>query len=144
MADKKKYNDYEGFVEKFKPKRTTDDCMTPPAVYDAVLAYVDEQVMPLQGVQVLRPFWPGGDYETFDYPPGAVVIDNPPFSRMAAILRFYHARGIPYFLFANHLTLFGPVAKSLKGATFIVCNARVVYENGADVSTSFVTNMLGG
>ena len=27
---------YDEFVEKFKPKNTTDDCMTPPLVYDAV------------------------------------------------------------------------------------------------------------
>ena len=25
----KKINNYEGFVEKFKPKKTTDDCYTP-------------------------------------------------------------------------------------------------------------------
>ena len=24
---------YEDFVEKFKPKKTTDDCYTPPGVY---------------------------------------------------------------------------------------------------------------
>lgn len=29
----KKFNEYEGFVDKFKPKKTTDDCYTPPAVY---------------------------------------------------------------------------------------------------------------
>ena len=28
--NQEKFNDYEGFVEKFKPKRTTDDCYTPP------------------------------------------------------------------------------------------------------------------
>lgn len=27
---------YEEFVDKFKPKLTTDDCYTPPAVYEAV------------------------------------------------------------------------------------------------------------
>ena len=31
------FDDYDGFVEKFKPKKTTDDCYTPPAVYDYVL-----------------------------------------------------------------------------------------------------------
>ena len=31
---------YEGFVEKFKPKKTTDDCYTPPAVYEAVKDWV--------------------------------------------------------------------------------------------------------
>lgn len=24
------FEDYDGFVEKFKPKKTTDDCYTPP------------------------------------------------------------------------------------------------------------------
>ena len=29
-----KFEDYEGFVEKFKPKKTTDDCYTsPPTIY---------------------------------------------------------------------------------------------------------------
>lgn len=36
MKKTDKLNDYDGFVEKFKPKRTTDDCYTPPAVYEAV------------------------------------------------------------------------------------------------------------
>ena len=29
--NKEKFEDYEAFVEKFKPKKTTDDCYTPPA-----------------------------------------------------------------------------------------------------------------
>jgi hypothetical protein len=28
--------EYEAFVDKFKPKKTTDDCYTPPDVYDTV------------------------------------------------------------------------------------------------------------
>lgn len=31
---------YEQFVEKFKPKKTTDDCMTPPEIYEVVCDYV--------------------------------------------------------------------------------------------------------
>ena len=27
---------YEEFVEKFKPKKTTDDCYTPPTIYEIV------------------------------------------------------------------------------------------------------------
>lgn len=27
---------YEQFVEKFKPKKTTDDCYTPPLIYNPV------------------------------------------------------------------------------------------------------------
>ena len=36
MTREEKFNDYAGFVEKFKPKKTTDDCYTPPMVYEAV------------------------------------------------------------------------------------------------------------
>lgn len=32
--------EYQAFVDKFKPKRTTDDCITPDNVYEAVLAWV--------------------------------------------------------------------------------------------------------
>lgn len=140
--NKEKFEDYEGFVEKFKIKKTTDDCYTPPAVYDEVVRYVDESIMPLEGLTIVRPFYPGGDYENFDYPKGSVVIDNPPFSIVSKICRFYNARGIIYFLFAPALTLFS--AADLTDETFIVAHCDIVYENGALVRTSFRTNMLGG
>ena len=35
--------EYEAFVEKFKPKKTTDDCYTPPEVYEAVADFVAEE-----------------------------------------------------------------------------------------------------
>ena len=81
--NKEKFNDYDGFVEKFKPKKTTDDCYTPPAVYDAVLQYVRETYHIADDVPIVCPFCPGGDYENYDYPDGCVVVDNPPFSIFA-------------------------------------------------------------
>ena len=75
----KRHQDYEGFVKKFEPKRTTDDCFTPPNVYAAVCAWATKRYA-LEGREIVRPFFPGGDYERFDYPDGCVVIDNPPFS----------------------------------------------------------------
>lgn len=33
FADNQEYDD---FVAKFEPKKTTDDCYTPPLVYDAI------------------------------------------------------------------------------------------------------------
>ena len=89
---KAKFNDYEGFCEKFIPKKTTDDCYTPPAVYNAVLDWVRRRWR-LGDSPIVRPFWPGEDYEAYDYTDGCVVVDNPPFSIFAAILRYYHARG---------------------------------------------------
>ena len=52
-------NDYDGFVEKFKPKKTTDDCYTPVPVYSALVKYINENVQCLNGFNIIRPFWPG-------------------------------------------------------------------------------------
>ena len=51
---------YEEFVEKFKPKLTTDDCATPPLVFDAVLHWVCNEYG-IDPDRVVRPFWPGLD-----------------------------------------------------------------------------------
>ena len=135
-----KFYDYEGFVEKFKPKKTTDDCYTPPHVYEAVKNWALEHCDVPEGARIVRPFYPGGDYENFDYQPGDVVIDNPPFSLSAQIRCFYESRGIPYFLFAPHLTLISGCKKGAK-TTFIVTHAGIIYDNGAHVVTDFATNM---
>ncbi|ADX66987.1 Uncharacterised protein [Weeksella virosa] len=132
------FNDYEGFVDKFKPKKTTDDCYTPPEVYQIVLDYVKSHCN-LEEKEIIRPFYPGGDYEDIEYPDNAVVIDNPPFSIITKICKFYIDRNIPFFLFAPHLTLFS----SDVDVTHIVVNATITYENGATVKTSFLSNMFG-
>lgn len=75
-SQKSIFDDYEGFVEKFNPKKTTDDCYTPPAVYDYVLQYVADHC-DIDGMTVVRPFYPGGDYESLVYPDNCVVIDKP-------------------------------------------------------------------
>ena len=80
------FKDYDGFVEKFEPKKTTDDCYTPPAVYDAVLGWLRENV-DIENRVIVRPFYPGGDFERFEYPDGCVVVDNPPFSIITKICR---------------------------------------------------------
>lgn len=134
---KKSFTDYEGFVEKFKTKLTTDDCYTPPAVYDTVLQWLRENA-DIEGREIVRPFYPGGDFENFDYPEGCVVVDNPPFSIYSKIVRFYIARGIRFFLFAPGLTSFVRNADY----TTIIANAVVTYENGAKVNTNFVTNLF--
>lgn len=133
----KKLTDYDGFVDKFKPKKTTDDCCTPEAVYDEVLRFVGE-LTDLTGREIVRPFWPGGDYERYDYPEGCIVVDNPPFSIYAKIVRFYLAHGIDFFLFAPALTQFVANAP----VCHIICKVDVTYENGAVVCTSFTTNLV--
>ena len=133
------FDDYDAFVEKFKPKRTTDDCYTPPKVYEAVLAWARARYGIPADAPIVRPFWPGGDYESADYPAGCHVVDNPPFSISLKIVRFYQARKIPFFIFANGLTLFN--ALSVRGVGAVVVRRSVTFENGANVNVGFLTNL---
>ena len=132
--------EYQEFLEKFKLKKTTDDCYTPAPVYDAVARYVEE-TYGVSRDRFVRPFYPGGDYVSEKYPEGCVVVDNPPFSIMSEILRFYDSKGIKFFLFAPTLTLF---SSSSSSSTALPCGNAVIYENGASVNTSFLTNMEPG
>ena len=137
------FEDYESFCKKFDKSntpRTTDECYTPQCVYDAVVAWVGERVS-LEGRPIVRPFYPGGDYVNYEYPENCVVIDNPPFSILAEIIRFYLTTKIDYFLFAPGLTMFG---SSPAGDCNIVASAKVIYANNADVNTSFHTSLFPG
>lgn len=125
---------YEEFVERFKPKKTTDDCYTPPDVYEIIKAYALEK-NGWQGRPVVRPFYPGGDFENFKYPTNCVVIDNPPFSILSKIVNWYNEKGIDYFLFAPALTTL-----NLNAPSHIIPNCSIVYENGAVVRTAFVSS----
>lgn len=87
---------FEDFCEKFKPKKTTDDCYTPPTIYEVIKNWACKEYG-IDPDKIVRPFYPGGDYENFDYAPDAVVLDNPPFSILAQICEFYLERGIPFF-----------------------------------------------
>ena len=128
---------YEEFVEKFKTKKTTDDCYTPEGIYDVIRDYVVEKYN-LQGRPVVRPFWPGGDYKNFDYPEDCVVIDNPPFSILSQILDFYVEKRIEFFLFAPQLTVMSSAGSR---CNIVITGNQIIYENKAVVATSFVTNL---
>ena len=133
------FEDYDGFVEKFKPKKTTDDCYTPPEIYDVILDYVVERYG-IDRDSVSRPFYQGGDYESVDYD-GSIVVDNPPFSMLSRIVKFYVANDVPFFLFAPSLTCLNSIKAVFPKVCAIVGDACITYENGAVVRTAFVTNM---
>ena len=137
-SNKTLFTDYEGFVDKFKVKKTTDDCYTPKEVYKIIIDYVNEKC-DLTNKKIIRPFYPGGDYESIDYDNNCVVIDNPPFSIITKICKYYIERGIKFFLFCPHLTAFG----SDIDATHIIASTDITYENGATIKTAFVSNMFG-
>lgn len=134
---------YEEFVAKFKKNapKTTDDCYTPQPVYEVVKEYA----LKLAGLTEetctpVRPFYPGGDYRNYNYPADAYVIDNPPFSILSEIRQFYIEKGIKYFLFAPHKTIFS--CMNTCKDTRIPIDVNITYDNGAKVGTSFVTNVL--
>lgn len=129
--------EYNEFLEKFEAKKTTDDCYTPDETYEAVANWVAKEYK-VDRKNFVRPFYPGGDYQKEKYGPEAVVVDNPPFSILVEILRFYEENGVRFFLFAPTLTLFA--APELR-ITYIPTKCQVTYENGAKVNTSFITNM---
>ena len=130
--------DYLEFLDKFKAKKTTDDCYTPAIVYEAVAKWVENEYK-VSRKDFVRPFYPGGDYKAEKYPKGCIVVDNPPFSILAEILNFYKDNGVRFFLFAPTLTLFSSSSSSSSSA--LPCGATVIYENGASVNTSFLTNL---
>lgn len=129
--------EYEAFVDKFKPKLTTDDVYTPDNVYEAVRSWAVLHYQ-LEGAPVVRPFYPGGDYKSADYPAGCVVIDNPPFSILSEICAWYEEHGVRYLLFAPGLTLFSINAGRSR---YLPVGASIECTNGAAIATSFVTNM---
>lgn len=129
--------EYQAFLEKFEAKKTTDDCYTPDNIYNAVKKWCVEKYG-LQGKKFIRPFYPNGDYQKEDYSGDCVVLDNPPFSIISEICEWYTERGIKFFMFAPTLTLLGIARGTMK---YVACGAGVTYENGANVSTSFVTNL---
>ena len=131
--------EYQEFLKKFEAKKTTDDCYTPDNIYDAVRDWAAEKYE-IGNAAIVRPFYPGGDYKSEKYPSGCVVIDNPPFSIISEICEWYTSKKINFFLFAPTLTLLGIMRGS---ANYVACGCGVVYENGASVNTSFVTNMGG-
>ena len=129
--------EYADFVDKFKPKKTTDDCYTPGPVYDAVAEWCAKEYG-VSRESFVRPFYPGGDYQRETYPDGCVVVDNPPFSILTEIVHFYMANEIRFLLFAPTLTLFTARGEDV---CYIPTYCSITYENGAKVNTSFITNL---
>ena len=132
--------EYDDFIDKFEDKKTTDECYTPKKVYEIILNYLKSKGKINGYEEIIRPFFPNNDYKEVEYKKGSIVIDNPPFSIFSEIVRFYTKREIPFFLFAPHMTVFG---HKVKQVNVIVVGANIIYENGAKVPTSFVSNLFG-
>ncbi|MBQ1754134.1 MAG: ParB N-terminal domain-containing protein, partial [Bacteroidales bacterium] len=131
-------DEYNEFLDKFEQPKTTDDCYTPDNIYEVVADFVEEKYK-ASADNFVRPFYPGGDYQAQHYKKTDIVVDNPPFSILAEIVDFYIENGVRFFLFAPALAALNYAKRDTVAA--ICLNASVTYENGASVSTSFITNM---
>ena len=129
---------YEAFVDKFKTKKTTDDCYTPQNVYNAVAKWCCEEYG-IKEEDIVRPFYPGGDYEKFPYTERSVVVDNPPFSILSQIIGFYQGKKIHFFLFAPTFTIMSYLRNNC--ICTIIIKEDIIFENGAKINISFLSNM---
>lgn len=133
-------DEYNDFIDKFKNnqnKMNTDDCYTPEKIYNAVVEFVESEYK-VNRKDFVRPFYPGGDYENYNYKDSDIIVDNPPFSIYSKIVNFYVEKGIKFFLFAPGTLCLRPKNKKV---TYIIIDKTITYENGAQVNTNFVTNL---
>lgn len=120
-------------------RKTSDDTFTPPEAYDDFLECV-HNLIDIDDSKIVRPFYPDGDYQKYSYKPDDIVVDNPPFSKLSEIVRFYEERNIKYFLMAPALTLFN-IAHG-EATCYVVRNKDVIFDNGVKIKIAYVTNML--
>lgn len=133
--DSQEYLDY---LKKFNTVKTPDDTFTPPKIYDAVKQWCMKEYGIPDNAQIIRPFRPDGNYQKEKYPNNCVVIDNPPFSILAEILRWYIEHHIKFFLFCEGKSILG---YNIEGVCHIIVGTDIIYDNGAVVNTGFLTNM---
>lgn len=134
--------DYDTWFNNLRQNiKTSDDTFTPPKIYETILEYINEKIIPIDSIEIQRPFYPGGDYqkEAETYNEKSVVIDNPPFSFFSEIIEFYSKNNIKFFLFANGLTIFNYLSKDVH----LLCPCvKIEYDNGVSLNVGFVHNLL--
>lgn len=138
----KPIKDYDTWFNNLRGNvKTSDDVFTIPLVYEEVLKYINEKIIPIDSIEIQRPFYPGGDYQkdAETYNEKSVVIDNPPFSISSEILDFYIKNNIKFFIFTNGLTIFHYLNRDVH----LLCPyANIEYDNGAKINTCFIHNLL--
>lgn len=130
-------------VKGVRRRQKNDEYFTLPEVYSLISDYVRDRYFPkggFDGLQIVRPFYPGGDYEHAEYPENCLVLDNPPFSIITPIVKFYQSRGIRFFLFCSGIGITN-VAKNCQGVTRIAMKEHLLYQNGYTINTGFCTNL---
>lgn len=119
-----------------------DELYTPPELYKLVKNRALELFPEYTDSDVVRPFYPGGDFENFNYPDHCIVIDNPPFSIVSYIQNIYNYRNIKYVLFNDARFL----RKSQTVGCVLLHSAGIKYINCTKkcVCLGLVTNLFDG
>lgn len=118
-----------------------DEFYTPKRVYEVIKNWAVKRYS-LEGREIIRPFYKGGEYKRANYPKGCVVIDNPPFSIGLQIVDFYLEKGIDFFLFCQTQKGITTLQRMENRLSLIVCGEKVKYDNQEQtISTSFITNL---
>nr|DAR88079.1 MAG TPA: adenine-specific methyltransferase [Caudoviricetes sp.] len=133
-----KKDTYEEWLRKFEIKKTTDDCYTPAEIYEAVKEWAIKEYDIKDEQEIVRPFYPGGDYQNYEYSENCVVLDNPPFSIFSQIVDWYLKNNIKFLLFAPSLTVSNITNRPIE---VVYSHSSITYENGAKIGTAFVTNL---
>ena len=130
---------YEEFIAKFNKEqpKTTDDCYTPKETYEIIRDHFI-QYYKLNNYNIVRPFYPGGDYQNEKYNENDVVIDNPPFSILSKIIKYYTDNNIKFILFGPTLTIFHLLKYNI---TIHFINKRIIYDGNINIQTCFITNL---
>lgn len=135
---------YENYIKRHtEVPKTRDETYTPDGVYQRVFDLAAEILPSLHDAKIVRPFWPGADYENLDqYTPGSVVFDNPPFSKLSKIVKFYNSHNIKFVLFAPAQTIERLVYNEHCGAIMAEGEkCSVVFENKAKIKMCLLTNL---
>lgn len=70
------------------------------------------------------------------------MVDNPPFSIISQIAKWYADRDVKFFMFCQGTTAFSSAYQS--GCCVICTGTKITYDNGVRVDTSFLTNLEPG
>lgn len=117
-------------------EKDTDNVCTFNDVYGSVRRTVALEYK-LRESDFVRPFYSGDDYQHFPYTHDSVVVDNPPFSKLMEIIKFYVDNNIKFFLFAPGSTL----GEYTCFCTGIAIGVDIIYPDGSVINTSFLTNL---
>lgn len=117
-------------VVKTQKKRSSDECYTPNDLWQNIEKYASKR---WHFSQYIRPFYPDEDYTQYT---DQLVFDNPPFSILSKIIKFYTDHNVKFILFCPILTS-GKYSYKYR----VIAGFNMKAENGVIVKCGLITNL---